>query len=108
MTTLELFQLYDNGDRDFSEIDLKGMILEGMDISKVILPKETGTSDAAKACRDRSWMVYTREEALVRIFYRYSEDSWYVDSGGQDRVVGWAYERHLRLATAKDIMELSE
>ncbi len=66
--------------------------------------------EVAKAVNDKTWLVDEKynNRYLVKVVGRavyHGEDAWWVDREG---VRGWSYESDLRVATAKDILELTD
>ncbi len=95
---------------DLRESNITSTYLWGANLKGAHMPEDTGTSEVAKAYRDKSWLLFpygdTRTTGLTKAICRYLEDYWWI--GKNDIVEDYTREETLRLATAKDIMELSE
>ncbi len=63
--------------------------------------------EAETAWRDQTWVVLNLRNTLGRITSREGDDVWWVCEGTSTTAY-WVHEKNLRIATAKDFLELSE
>ncbi len=99
---------------DLSGVDLTGACLRGAsiwdaNIKGAILPKEPGPGVISKACRDKAWLVDIRDVTrypLTKALCKYESNVWWVSNS--NIVYTYTHMNNLRLATAKDMLELSD